>query len=374
MSLIFLQVDSWHTIRPEKYVRNRSKNSYVAVGDYYILNTNRMVDIISLAPGHTQFKYNQAPDDARCSPDTITATISLATIVAAHDTAPPSNFMDLPIFPTCDMKRISIDTPVYTSIEVDDITMIYATNKDFLHGVCHMVYYRNSFERVTCIINLGLMDVYYLITSPLEDYDGNVYRSVVIGTQEWICSNLEVTHYSDGTDIPLITDDVLFPADVTGAYCWYDNNPSNKDPYGALYNWYAVNNASGLAYFTRAGVVEPTWRIPTVADWTTLSTFLGGDAVSGGILKEVGLGFWSPYNIGATDLYGFSALGSGNRFVDTHAGDGFTSLGVFCDIWSADAVNANDAYSIYLTNVTNNFNHWDHEKYGGMAVRCVRPV
>jgi uncharacterized protein (TIGR02145 family) len=377
MSLVFLQVDSWHSVRPGKYVRDRANGSYVAVGDYYLLNTNRMVDIVSLDMAHVQFKYNQAPDDARCSPDTITANITLASLITAHDTAPPSKFMTLPIFPTCDITRIGLDTPVFTQIEGDDIAMIYATPKDFLHGVCHMVYYRNSFERVTCIINLGLMDVYYLVGWPLEDYDGNVYRTVAIGSQEWICSDLKVTHYSNGVAIPYITLGVDWMADISGCYCFYNNDPTNKDALGALYNWYAVNNANGLAYFKRAGVAEAGWRIPTVADWTTLSTTAGGNTISGGRLKEKGLAYWESPNLGATDLYGFSSVGAGNRYVDSDDGEGWASIKIWNDIWSADAVPAPDddeAYSIYLGYLSAAFFPWNHEKFGGMSVRCVRDI
>ena len=96
----------------------------------------------------------------------------------------------------------------------------------------------------------------------VTDVDGNSYTTVTIGTQQWMVENLKTTHYADGTAIPNLTIDGDWIADVTGAYCWYNNDIVNATPYGALYNWYAVTNAHGLA---PAG-----WRIPTESDLDAL--------------------------------------------------------------------------------------------------------
>jgi len=69
--------------------------------------------------------------------------------------------------------------------------------------------------------------------------------------------------------------------------------------YGALYNWYAVDNSNGLSI--------DGWRIPSKTDLDTLATYLGSDP--GGKLKEVGTEHWTPDNIGATDMYGFKSIG-----------------------------------------------------------------
>jgi uncharacterized protein (TIGR02145 family) len=101
--------------------------------------------------------------------------------------------------------------------------------------------------------------------------------------------------------------------DTDGAYCWYDNDIANKTPYGAHYNWYAVDNAHGLAYLERGGVQELDWRIPSSTDFTEFSTELGGDSVSGGHMKEAGTGHWQTPNTGADNSSGFNALPSGQR-------------------------------------------------------------
>lgn len=85
--------------------------------------------------------------------------------------------------------------------------------------------------------------------STVTDIDGNVYSTVTIGTQVWLGENLKTTTYNDGSDI-------LNSPSTAGSYLIYGNNPDNKDTYGALYNWYAVNT----------GKLCPTgWHVPTDA-------------------------------------------------------------------------------------------------------------
>ena len=86
---------------------------------------------------------------------------------------------------------------------------------------------------------------------------------------------------------------------TTDAYGWYDNNVANKTPYGALYNWYAVNTSKLCPY---------GWHVPSDVDWTRLKSYLGGEDVAGGKLKEAGTNHWDSPNTGATNDSGFSAL------------------------------------------------------------------
>jgi uncharacterized protein (TIGR02145 family) len=77
----------------------------------------------------------------------------------------------------------------------------------------------------------------------IRDADGNIYTSVMIGTQKWMVENLKTTKYNDGSSIPLVTDNEEWLNSTTGAYCWHENDfTTNKKKYGALYNWYAVDN------------------------------------------------------------------------------------------------------------------------------------
>jgi len=97
------------------------------------------------------------------------------------------------------------------------------------------------------------------------DGDGNVYDTVVIGTQVWLKENLKTTRYNNGVQIPLVTDNDKWASMTSAAFCWYNNNPVCKENYGALYNWYVVNT----------GLLCPVgWHVPTKEEWETLINYV----------------------------------------------------------------------------------------------------
>jgi len=201
----------------------------------------------------------------------------------------------------------------------------------------------------------------------IQDIDGNVYTYVTIGTQQWIVENLKTVHYADGTTIPNITDPVLWDDDISGAYCWLQNNIENKDVHGGLYNWYAVNNIHGLAI--------DGWRVPSETDLDILITFLGGSLVAGGKLKEVGLTHWLTPNMGATDEYGFRARGSGYKVYGSGFGAGFGYILELSLVWSSTESNVDDAVYRYLgyydSTVTGGS---PNSKHQGFSVRLMRDI
>ena len=107
----------------------------------------------------------------------------------------------------------------------------------------------------------------------VTDVDGNKYTFVQIGQQVWMDKNLDVETYRNGDVIPQVTDSKEWAALKTGAWCYHSNNKANGVIYGKLYNWYAVNDQRGLA--------PKGWHIPSKAEWTTITTFLGGEDVAG---------------------------------------------------------------------------------------------
>lgn len=197
----------------------------------------------------------------------------------------------------------------------------------------------------------------------LRDYDNNIYTIITVNSQEWIVENLKVTHYADGTEIPNLTDDTDWGDDTIGAYRWYINSIANKTPYGALYNRYAVENASGLAYFKRNEVQESGWRVATDADWTALATFLGGLLVTGGKLKEAGLDHWDTPNTGATNEVGFTALPGGYC----------TTAGVFTFINTSGYYWGGEWFRLMISNSAAMTRTYGTQKLG-FSVRCVRDV
>jgi len=145
-------------------------------------------------------------------------------------------------------------------------------------------------------------------TSFVQDQDRERYKIVTIGTQVWMKENLRTTKYNDGTSIPLITDGKTWKELSTPAYCWYDDDAaSQKGTYGALYNWYTVNTGK---------LCPKGWHVPSDAEWATLTTFLGGESVAGGKLKEAGTAHWIKPNKGSTNETAFTSLPGGYRHFD----------------------------------------------------------
>jgi uncharacterized protein (TIGR02145 family) len=195
----------------------------------------------------------------------------------------------------------------------------------------------------------------------VTDIDGNTYKTVVIGTQTWMAENLKTTKYNDGTTIPNVTDGATWAVLSTPAYCWYNNDAAtNKATYGALYNWYTVNTAK----------LAPTgWHVPTDAEWSTLTTYLGGESVTGGKLKETGTTHWTSPNTGASNSSGFTALPGGQRYSINGA---FGDFGYYVGWWSSSENNSTNAWSRYVDYYGSNAYRSSDNKSYGFSVRCVR--
>ena len=197
----------------------------------------------------------------------------------------------------------------------------------------------------------------------LQDLDGNIYHSVTIGSQIWLIENFKSTKYNNGTSIPYKPLSADWITDTAGAYCWYNNDIANKDDYGALYSWNAVNT----------GLLAPAgWRVPTKTDLDTLNTFLGGISIAGGKLKEVGLTHWNTPNTGALDTYGFKLLPCGERY----GSDGtFHHFGNYSLIWtSTENFDFNPPLAWFFSASYNNDNVYvgpDGKKFG-FGVRLIK--
>jgi len=156
---------------------------------------------------------------------------------------------------------------------------------------------------------LQFKTLHEIVYDSVTDINGNVYKTVTIGTQVWMAENLRVSKYNDGTPIPNVSDAVEWNnIENTGAYCWYNNDSAKYEkPYGKLYNWFTV----GTGKLCPAG-----WHVPSDDEWQTLVDQLGGVDIAGGKLKEAGTTHWKSPNTAATNEVGFTALPGGFRKVD----------------------------------------------------------
>jgi len=197
-------------------------------------------------------------------------------------------------------------------------------------------------------------------TSPgtVSDVDGNIYSTVTIGNQEWMAKNLKTTKYNDGTSIPLEIGSAEWGALITPAYCWYENSVTTYGTYGVLYNWYAVNT----------GKLCPIgWHVPSDAEWTTLTTYLGGESVAGGKLKATTQ--WNSPNTGATNETGFTALPGGLRY---YGGGAFSSIGFDGNWWSSTGTSTPFAWPRGISYNFSNVYNPNYSKRSGFSVRCLR--
>jgi uncharacterized protein (TIGR02145 family) len=193
----------------------------------------------------------------------------------------------------------------------------------------------------------------------VKDIDGNIYKTVNIGSQTWMAENLKTTFYNDGEPIAIITDDFAWDSGTIGAFCYYENEYSYQYLYGVLYNWYAV----------KTGKLCPDgWHVPTNPEWTILTDSLGGESVTGGKVKETGVIHWESPNTGATNESGFTALPGGYR----HYNGGFYSMGSDGMWWSATESPGNFSYYRYLFSGAQNMRSYDGSQRNGYSVRCLK--
>lgn len=200
----------------------------------------------------------------------------------------------------------------------------------------------------------------------ITDNDGNVYKTVTIGTQEWMTENLKTTRYGNGdligTTTPTTKD---ISGESTPKYQWaYSGIEGNADIYGRLYTWYAATDSRN--------VCPIGFHVPTDVEWRTLITYLGRENVVGGKLKETGMVHWKDPNTGATNVSRFTALPGSWR-------DPFGSNGPIGNSgywWSST--------EYYWPNkaawrVTLHYNHESVyksglDKHSGLSVRCIRDL
>jgi uncharacterized protein (TIGR02145 family) len=196
-----------------------------------------------------------------------------------------------------------------------------------------------------------------------------VLPSVTIGTQVWQSTNLDVTTYRDGTPIPQVTDPTAWANLTTGAWCYYNNTTSNGTTYGVLYNWYAVAGIHDNDPNTPNKILAPEgWHIPTDAEWTTLTTFLGGLTLAGGKMKGTGTSLWQSPNTGATNSSGFTGLPGGYRYYDGT----FNLIGLFGIWWSSSEDGPSNAWNRTLNYNDGNAARVRGNKKSCVSVRCLR--
>jgi uncharacterized protein (TIGR02145 family) len=187
--------------------------------------------------------------------------------------------------------------------------------------------------------------------------DGKNYNTIQIGTQCWMSKNLNIGNRIAGTTEQ--TNNATIEK-----YC-YDNSETNCDVYGGLYQWDEMMGYSTTPSIQ--GICPIGWHLPTDADWTELTTYLGGESVAGGKMKETGTTHWWIPNTGATNSSGFSGLPGGYRYIDFS----FQYLGYYGIFWSSTEYSSTNAYYRHLTDDLADVTRTYDPKGYGLSIRCL---
>jgi len=215
-----------------------------------------------------------------------------------------------------------------------------------------------------------------ILFQAVADVDGNVYETIKIGDQVWMAENLKVSHYRNGDPIPNLTSSVNWKNTRSGALCFYKNSDKGGNMFGALYNWYAVEDSRNIA--------PDGWHIPTDDEWTQLEMYLGmsqaeadesqfrgtneGSKLAGndslwfdGALKD-------EKEFGAS---GFTVLPGGYRLSETGEFGGIAGSGSFWTSSYFDRLWESAYYRLIFYNDARSRGEANDMKMG-LSVRCVK--
>jgi uncharacterized protein (TIGR02145 family) len=151
--------------------------------------------------------------------------------------------------------------------------------------------------------------------------------------------------------------------------------------YGYLYNWFITQSSTlpgGLVNIYQPYTDERNqWTVPTDDDWTTLTTYLGGESVAGGKLKttctypfDTNNGLWESPNTSATNEVNWAGVPGGNRYYN----GSFYAIGSNGLWWSSTEFNATSAWMRFLLYNLGVVYRLHYDKTYGFSVRLVRPA
>lgn len=291
----------------------------------------------------------------------------ISSLIAEPDTVETGGVSEI----TCNASDEDSDTLTYIwttpdgSISGNESTVTYtAPNTEGTFTITCVVFDENSGS------DWETIDI-FVHPSTVTDIDGNIYQTVRIGGQWWMAENLKVTHYRNGDSIATGFTNSEWTDLSTGAYAIYNDDSSNTDTYGNLYNWYAADDNRNIA---------PTgWHVPTDEEWQELEMYIGmspseADQTGwrgideGGKMKESGTDHWNSPNTGASNESGFTGLPGSYRGDD----GGYGHQGIDGYFWSSTEYWNDLAWGRQLGCYNQVIYRDILGKQAGFSIRCVR--
>jgi uncharacterized protein (TIGR02145 family) len=199
----------------------------------------------------------------------------------------------------------------------------------------------------------------------MTDQEGNVYKTIVIGTQEWMAENLNTSIYRNGDLIAAVLNNAAWSSTNTGAWSYYNNDESYECPYGKLYNWFACIDSRELC--------PVGWHVPSDGEWIVLENYLGGATTASGKVRSLGYvsdgsGFWPNSDVLVTNESGFSALPGGLR----GSTGNFGSLSGAAYLWTSTDGGNNGPWFRRVIFDSFAIQRFDGYYVDGFSVRCLR--
>ena len=333
---------------------------------------SKIVITTSAGAGFTESEFNTATKSVQILGTKLSSKINLSSGAVSVDNSSVNGTItpiaNGNVFTAVLVPQTIVESTVFLKITVNGVEHYYSkgftfeSNKQYNFAISVN---KNSLSVVSNSVSEWTPDgnVYSTKEEAInKDIDGNIYTTVKIGTQTWMKENLKTTKYRNGDPIGTTTPATLdITAETAPKYQWaYAGNVSNVATYGRLYTWYAATDSRSIC---------PTgWHLPTDAEWTTLTTFLGGETIAGGKLKETGTNHWISPNTGATNSSGFTALGGGYR-ID---GGAFSAFGSYGAWWSSTENNTLSVWHRYMYWSVSDVNRSYSSKSHGLSARCLR--
>ncbi|MBM3444513.1 MAG: hypothetical protein FJX83_05925 [Bacteroidetes bacterium] len=225
-------------------------------------------------------------------------------------------------------------------------------------------YATNSFttvygEQITFSTPIGSL---FTNGAGVTDVEGNSYKTVVIGTQEWMGENLKVTKLRDGTSIPNLISKTEWAGTNSPAYCNFFNEPAKGETYGKLYNYYTVIDNRNLCPIG--------WHVPTFDEFLLLENHLGASEAGKLMKSSIGWNFWSDSLQGnGNNLSGFNGLPGGRRGGIAENFQDDASIGYW---WTTTEFSSSTAKCIALSRENYLMGRVVHNKINGLSVRCIK--